>query len=173
MIYATASIPAHAKKISQTQKTGLITAIVSFETAMGKADYKTVINRSMPPALLNHIAAKFGMQGADSEKLKGLIIMQMSAAMQRVKMVSFGMDKKAIGYYEHSDGTFYALIPSHTIMEVKAKRFKASGQTLALMDGGKWYLLRVSEPRQVGMVRAVYPRFKSVEFKIGSMEVVK
>ena len=90
-------------------------------------------------------------------------------------MVSFGMDKKAIGYHDLLDGTFYALIPSHTIMEVKARqnRFKASGQTLALMDGGKWYLLRVSEPRQVGMVRAVYPRFKSVEFKIGSVEVVK
>ena len=45
------------KKSLRRKKTGLIAAIVGFETAMGKADYKAVINRSMPPALLDHIAA--------------------------------------------------------------------------------------------------------------------
>ena len=45
--------------------------------------------------------------------------------------------------------------------------------TLALIDGSDWYLLRVSDQQQVTILRKVYPSFATVEFPDDSTQTVK
>jgi hypothetical protein len=41
------------------------------------------------------------------------------------------------------------------------------------MDEGEWYLLSVSDPNQVTILKEVYPSFANVELPAGTMEKVE
>ena len=166
-------LAATAKEIPAANKAGLVAAIDTFEAAMKNRDFTKIINGSVPPTLLQFIAAKAGIKGSELDKFKDLIKMRMVNALTRGKIVSFGMDKKTITCHELADGKFYALIPTQTVMDLNGKHWKVTGQTLGFEEKGHWYLMRVANAQQVGMVRAVYPQFKKVEFKVGSVEEVK
>jgi hypothetical protein len=52
-------------------------------------------------------------------------------------------------------------------------RMRAKSETLALLDEGQWYLVRVNDLQQVAILRQVYPEFAAVEFSGGTMEAVE
>lgn len=84
------------------------------------------------------------------------------------------MDVSKVEYKELPNGEPYALIPTEVVMDAGgADKILAKSQTLALLDGGAWYLLRVNEDQQVTVMRQVYPEFAEVEFPAGSMEALK
>jgi hypothetical protein len=49
-----------------------------------------------------------------------------------------------------------------------ARRFRVDTQTLAIEDGGEWYLIRVEDAPQQALLREVYPEFVGVEFPAGT-----
>jgi hypothetical protein len=58
-------------------------------------------------------------------------------------------------------------------MDAGNGNISVNSHTLALMDGGAWYLLRVSEVQQIEILRKVYPEFAGVVFPTGSVEAMK
>ena len=76
------------------------------------------------------------------------MIEQMTKALAEVKIEAFSMDLANAEYRELQTGEPYALIPTETVMDAADNgQFKATSQTLALIDEGEWYLLRVNEDR--------------------------
>ena len=102
-----------------------------------------------------------------------VVIAQMKAALAEVKVVSFGMDLAKAEHHELPSGQPYVLIPTETVMDAGDGKSVAKSHTLALLDGGAWYLLRVSEAEQVTIMRQVYPEFAEVEFPASSLEATE
>ena len=177
LVYMSAAVRVEAKELPAENKAKLMATIDMFLTAMKNRDFAKIVDLSISPALLRHIAVKSGIKSSDQKDLAGFkkaIAGSMAKVFkQQVKLVSFVMDKKSITYHELPDGTIYALIPTQTLMAAKGRKFKATDQTLGLANNGKWHLLRINKPKQINMLKVVYPQFKNVEFKVGSMEEVK
>lgn len=161
--------PALARDLTEAEKEGLAQAVESFDAAMRAKDMDTVVG-TIPPKVLAAIAEQ---SGVDVEQLRQAVVEQSKQAMSAVTVVSFGMDLKTAQYREATDGTPYVLIPTETVMDAGTGKMKATSQTLALLDEGKWYLLRVSDAEQVKILQTVYPQFAGLQFDPGTMEAVE
>lgn len=169
LLAALGATPAFARELTTEETAALAEAVTDFNTAMGEADYSTVVN-IIPPAVVAHIAEGAGIS---SGELITAIVTQMEQAMAAVKIESFSMDMAAVKYQETTDGTPYALIPTTTVVDTgTGGKFKAVSDTLALMDNDTWYLMSLSDAAQVGILTQVYPSFTGVEFPPGTMEKV-
>ena len=159
-----------ARNLTSPETEKLALAVQSFDAAMRVNDY-AAITRTIPPKVMAHIATQ---AGTDVETLRTYLIQQMTTLLSDVKMTSFGMDLSKAEYRELGDGSPYALIPTETVVDVGAAgKTSVKSHTLALLDGGAWYLLRVSDEPQVAILRKVYPGFVAVTFPAGSTEAVK
>jgi hypothetical protein len=161
-----------AKDMEAADKTAVLAAIDRFDSAMRQKDYDTVIEASVPQAIIRQIANAYGLDEKDWEQFKAVIKQQMAAALKMVELVEFGMDRNAIAFSELPDGSYYGLIPTHTVLAMDGKKFRASSQTLALKDDGRWYLMRVEGGQQGEFIRKAYPQFKDVVFTAGTMEEI-
>ena len=167
---ATLVAPALARQFTDAEKQDLADAVQKFDVAMKANDFATVVDTSIPPKLL---AAMATGANVPVDQLKTLVVQQMTQAMQTVKIESYGMEVAKADYEEAKDGTPYALVPSEVVMEIAGKKTKATAPTLAIIDDGKWYLLNVGQPTQVGTLKSVYPSFADVTFPQGTMEPVQ
>ena len=169
LLTAMIATPALARELTADETAALAQAVTDFNTAMGEADYATVV-KTIPPAVVENIAASGGISASE---LITTIVSQMEEAMAAVKIESFSMDMAAVKYEETPDGTPYALIPTTTVVDAGAGgKFKAMSDTLALLDDDTWYLMSLSDPAQVGILSQVYPSFTGVQFPPGTMEQV-
>jgi hypothetical protein len=161
-----------AREMPADDKAALAATIDRFNNAMRQKDYDTVVATSLPRAIIAQIASAYGLKDADLETFQASIRAQMVGTLKVVELVDFGMDQKAIAYHELADGSFYAMVPTETVMQSDAKKYRARSQTLAVKDNGVWYLLRVSGEQQGAMVRAAYPQLKDVQFSDSQMEEI-
>jgi hypothetical protein len=158
----------HARPLTETEKQDLAKAIATFDAAMRERSYE-VIFETVPPRMLESIARQANMP---LDALKSVITEQMKAAFEQVKIESHGMDLARARFAELSSGEPYALIPTELVMSSETGRFAARSETLGLLDDGAWYLVRVSDPQQLAILRQVYPGFSTVEFSRGTMEAL-
>ena len=164
------SVIVAARPLTDSERSDLADTVAAFDAAIHGADY-AALTRTVPPKVLAYLASKAGI---DVEKLREIMIGQTTTALAEVKIEAFSMDLAKADYRELPTGQPYVLIPTETIMDAGDKgRLKAKVQTLALIDEGKWYLLRVNEQQQVEIMREVYPQFVGVEFDSGSVEALK
>jgi hypothetical protein len=165
---AFASPAAWARPLTDAEKQSLAQAIDNFNTLMREGRFNTMLDASISPRMLNLLASKAKVA---PDVFRTAITAQIVKAMQLVKLDGYSMDPKAAQYRELPSGQPYVLIPTETTMTAEGLgRVKAKTQTLALLDEGKWFLIRISESAQVGILREVYPEFSSVEFPTGTME---
>ena len=171
LVLVAAAPPAgSARAVTAEETVALTAAIARFDNAMRESRYADVIE-VIPPRIIGAIAAK---AGATQEQLRKSMLEQIDKAMAVVKIVSFGMDLKTGRHAELPDGTPYILIPTETRMQAEGVgNVRATSETLALLDDGKWYLLRVENPLHVAILRETYPEFAKVEFAKGTMEIQK
>jgi len=164
------TVPALAQDLTDAQRQGLADRIESFDAAMRSNDM-SVIMGVVPPQVLEAIATQYG---ATSDQLVEAAQQQLDAAMQAVTLVSFDMDLEGAEFATLSDGMHYAMIPTETVMDLGASggKVKATSSTLGLLDGETWYLVRVEDAAQVGILQQVYPAFSGVTFPTGSMEPI-
>lgn len=161
---------AAARPLTDDETKALDRTVLAFDAAMKAADFEG-IGRTVPPRVLEHIA---GQAGIGVENLRKAMMQQMSAVMKDVTIASFSMDMAKARHRELTDGTPYVLVPTQTVIDAGAMgKTAVRSDTLALMDGGAWYLLRVSDAAQVAILRQVYPGFAAVEFSGGSSEAVE
>ena len=158
-----------AREFTAEEKTDLQAQILRFETALKQGDFG-VVAESVPPKVLQHIASKAGV---DMATLQSAMQAQMQIALASVKFLDFKMDVDKAAYKQAPDGTPYVLVPSRSLMETKGQKIEAKTATLALIDGGKWYLVRIDDAQQINIVREVYPSLATATFPTGTMTPVK
>jgi hypothetical protein len=160
---------ASARSLTDDESRSLADTVAAFDAAMRDSDYETV-GKTVPPKILGHIAKSAGIE---IEALRKVMMDQMKSMLLTVKIGSFDMDLPKAEHRELSSGEAYVLIPTETVIEAAdGSRTRSKSHTLALLDGGIWYLLRVNDPQQVEIMRQVYPDFVGVEFPQGSTEAV-
>ena len=167
---AYSGLAAVAQELTPEQISALHTRISDFNRAMHSSDYNTIASVT-PPKMIAFIAGQAGM---DQKTLRDGMISQIKAAMEKVTLESYSMDLAAAEYKSLSDNSIFALIPTETIMDIaEMGRIQQRSDTLALLDEGQWYLVRIADTAQASILRQVYPQFADVEFSRGSMNMLK
>ncbi len=161
----------HARAPNSAEKTALAAAVAAFDKAMRTGDYETVIDLSIPPRMFAKLAQK---ANAPADKLRDVVIAQMRRVMSTTSFEQFGMELAKATDRELKNGQPYSLIPTRTVIDAGSRgRIVQRSHTLAHLDGGRWYLLRISDLKQVSMLQETYPEFSGVEFPRGTMEITK
>ena len=161
--------PVSARGLTPDENDALVERIAQFDAAMADGDLETVIN-IIPPKVMASIADG---AGATEAQLRAALIEQTRQAMAAVTIVSFGMDLASAAYEELPDGTPYVTIPTETVLDTGSGKTKVTTRTLALLENGRWYLVRIDDEQQVEILRSVYPQFAGVAFPPGTMEAVE
>lgn len=158
---------AFAQTLADEDRARIDARITAFNGMMAGPDYATLFDFT-PPRLLSHIVSSFGVT---EEILRTETGRQMAETMKQVTLISFGMDLAAATVATTPDGArTYALIPTETVMEAEGVgKLKATSQTLAMEEDGEWYLVRIDDQNQVGLLKTVYPEFADVAFAPGTM----
>ena len=161
--------PANAAELTADQQAGLEARVASFDTAMRVSDMAGILG-VIPPAVLDQIASDHNVT---TEALIASAQEQIDEALKSITLESFSMDLAAAEAADLADGSTYVMIPTETVMVLgEATKMRSASQTLALMDGGTWYLMSVDDPAQIDVLRKVYPAFDDVEFAAPTMEQV-
>lgn len=169
LMLAVCSGPVAARGLAAHELASLKSTIAEFDAAMRAEDYGVVV-KTIPPKVIEHISKQAKIE---VEPLTAFIVQTMKAAMQTVKLVSFGMDVDAIEQKELANGEPYAMVPTRTVMDPGTGKVAVKSHTLALLDNSTWYLLRIEEVAQVEILKQVYPEFAGVVFPTGSVEAIK
>lgn len=124
------------------------------------------------------ITAGAKMTSLTPEKFKDLMRLQVAQLKDVAEIREADMSVDTMTWHETGDGTPYALIPTHSVIAMKAENggrqvFEQNSQTLALEDGGNWYLIRASDPAQQQMLADAYPSFAGVTFPPATTEVIE
>ncbi len=165
------AVPASAQDITAEQQQALDERVQSFDTAMRENDMQEVMG-VVPPKVLERIAAQSGLSVDD---LLAAMQAQMDEIMGTVEIVSFGMDLEGVEFTTFESGIVYGMIPTETVIDLgkdAGGKMRAKSDTLGLLDGDTWYLVRIDDPAQVAIIKEVYPEFADVEFPAGSVEPV-
>ncbi|MBE7185644.1 MAG: hypothetical protein INR68_14700 [Methylobacterium mesophilicum] len=165
LLFAT---PLAARDLTPEENAALQQTVTRFDRAMRDGDLETIVE-VIPPRVLKQIGDRAGL---DVASVRAATVQQMRSLMSQVKIESFSLDLPKAEHKELTDGTPYLLVPTETVVAAEGTRTKTISDTLAMLDENKWYLLRVSDANQVGMLRQVYPPFAGVSFPETRTEVL-
>ena len=163
--------PALADDLTEAQQAALTERVESFDAAMRESDMQEVMG-VVPPKVLDKIAAQSGLSVDD---LLAAMQTQMDEIIGTVKIESFGMDLEGVEYTALDSGIVYGMIPTETVIDLGAEgggKMRATSQTLGLLDGDTWYLVRIDDAAMAAIIKDVYPEFADVEFPAGTVEPV-
>ena len=162
--------PALARDLTGAERSALSVRIDTFAEAMRAKEIGEVISVT-PPRIIAHIAKQAGV---DPAELRKMVVKQTEEVMKDVTFEKMSMRIDQAEYKTTPDGEPYALIPTSFVMDAgDAGKFETNSHTLALLDAGKWYLIRVNDAGQLAILRQVYPGFVGIEFPKGTMKAIK
>jgi hypothetical protein len=158
---------AFARDLTAEESAAFDQTVADFNAAMGRGDM-TAIAEAIPPRAIAYIATSAGIT---TEQLMAAMMEQMEGVMASVTIESFSMDMENAEHRELADGTPYLVIPTSTTIDMGATgKVTEKSPTLAIMDEGVWYLMRMADPEQVQILVGAYPQFAGVTFPPASTE---
>jgi hypothetical protein len=171
VLLAAGLLPAAARPLTEAESAALAERVAAFDAAMRAEDYASIIE-VIPPRVLSHIAER---AGAPIDELRAALIGQIEELFASVTLESFGMDVAAAEERELPDGTPFVFIPTGLVMDLGAElgRMAVASQTLGMMDGSDWYLVRIGDAGMVEVLREVYPEFAGIEFPAETITALK
>ena len=164
------AVPGMARDVMPNEQAALEQRIAEFESAIRGNDFESMFSVT-PPPIIGFIAEQAKVPEAE---LRAVMAAQMSEMMQSITFESFGMDMASAERGELPDGEPYVMIPTQSVIKIPGTgTMTTNTHTLAFMDGGEWYLVRIEDQNQIDILRRVYPGFADVEFPPSdtSMEV--
>ena len=157
-----AAAPAWAQKITDDQRAALEARVTEFDATMTNGDMAALFAHTPPPVR------------ATLAEMSGMSEEQLVEAMQGSSIDGLSMDVDA-AVEETPDGScVYVLIPTTTDVAVEGQgTVHAASQTLALEDGGEWWLVRIDDPQQTMILAQAYPEFAGVTFPAATVTPVQ
>jgi hypothetical protein len=152
-------VPSTARDATAVERAALDKTIADFDAMMREKRYAETID-TVPAKLIDLISKQANIT---SEQLRAIMREQVAATFKSVEIESFSFDKQKTEVKALPNGTPYGLIPTTTVVKTQGLRMRSVDQTVALLDGGKWYLVRVSAPQQSQLLKVAYPEFQNVE----------
>jgi hypothetical protein len=159
LVGAPALIPsAAARDLTTVERSALARTVAQFDAAMRNKTIAVIID-IIPPRIVAHIASQHGI---DATRLRGVMIQQTREVMNSAVIRAFRMDMAQTRYGATPNGTPYALIPTYTTIRSGGQDVEKRSNSLAMMDGRRWYLLDLNQPSRVAIFTQVYPEFQGV-----------
>lgn len=149
-----ACLPLSAVALTPQDEQALQTALQDFAADVQARRDDAVIEASMPPALLAHLADRMGVTTA---QVKQLLQRQIDVLMQQTQVESFRYNMAAAQEKVSANGRPYLWIPYETVFEMRQTRQTGKSHILALKENGAWYLLRLDQPAQLKLIQETYP----------------
>ncbi|MEL6318182.1 MAG: hypothetical protein AAFR16_11155 [Pseudomonadota bacterium] len=157
---------AAARAVSAAERQALAARVAAFQAAGRAGDFKALVDFA-PPRVTERLAAR---AGTSVPELRARLSAAMAATFRVVTLESLRMDMRRARYLQAGGGAPYALIPTETITSFPdGARVLARSETVALLDGGVWCLIRVEDPDRARLLREAYPAFREVRFPPGSV----
>ena len=115
-----------------------------------------------PPKVLSSI---LGGSNVTRDQLDSQIDQVWEMTMQTVEINAFDIDRTARDVEFLTSGRPYKILPTSVAMKIKGNGSEiiSKSETLALIEDGKWYIVRLDEPSQVKIFMETYPEFDSVD----------
>ncbi len=162
---STLTLPSQARDLTSAEEAALASRVSTFETALGASDFATVMS-AVPPRVLQAIGDQAGVT---PDAVRRSAVAEMETMLQDVRFLSFSLDVETADRQELADGTPYVLLPTETVVETGGRVFSTTSQSLAILDGGNWYLLRLDDERQWRIFRQVYPDYSGIDIEPASV----
>ncbi len=148
--------PAHALDgLSPAQEASLRSTVTRYDRLMKAGDFVGLYGYT-PPKLRAEIARKHGVSQWRVRREMGKLLRGTRGVIS-VEHAAMHMDRARVR--KMRDGKPYVIIPYTVRMRVAGRLVSERSRTVALMDGGRWYLVRVQEKEQIQLLRAAYPAF--------------
>lgn len=163
--------PVAAQAIDASDRAEVQAAVDRYAAVFAAGDYGALVDLTMSPALMGHFQRTFG---ATEAQIRDGVTDVMSQVMSGgVTLIEHRMDVAGAVAAVTPDGSrAYLLIPTTTLMDIQGVgRVRSRNHTLAIEDGGRWYLLRIDDAQQVALLRGAYPEFAGVEFPTGTVAI--
>jgi len=170
LVFVLVASAAWTRPLSDQEKAALAATVENYDAAVREGNYAHM-TQTIPPKVIAAIARR---AGTSPDQVVAEMIKETQQTLQRgdVKIESYGFDLGRAEHKELSINAPYVLIPTQAIFAVGGRRFREKSLTLALLDDGQWYLLRMNDARQLQILREAYPEFAGVEFPRGSTEIL-
>ncbi|MBV7410517.1 hypothetical protein [Maritimibacter sp. DP1N21-5] len=159
LITALIAAPQIASAFDDSDRAGVEARVATFEAAFTSRDYAGVLD-VLPPRLLDFMSEELDIPRAE---LADTMTKQMGIFLSDVTIDAFAMDTASMTTGETPEGTTYAFIPTTTTFtspEIGTRTLES--QTLALEEGGAWYLTRIEMKQQYDIVKGIYPGFAGI-----------
>ncbi len=167
-------IPAHsvaARNLTAIEQAALTEAVDHYSDFLKTQDWRAMLEASIPPRMLDEMLKG---SGQTKEQLFKAIAELMAETMAKLAVQSYSMDLAKVVTKEHADGTPFLFIPTELTVTVNGgDRVAVHSHTLGMMDAAKWYLVRVTDPKQQQLLVRTYPEYEGVEFPGEKTEILK
>lgn len=159
---------ASARELTEAEKGTLAEAVASFDAAMGAEDIESTM-AAVPPLVFVFLAERANVA---PDAYMAAAIADTERLMEKVAILSHGMDIGNATFRQTPDGVPYALIPTDAVMEMAdgGKTYRKRSETLAMLEGGTWYFV---DAPTFEMVKQVYPSYAAETVAVGTMEAVQ
>ena len=143
-------------------KQSLNARVAAFDRDMNRGDITAVMDY-LPPKMLGQLAQEVG---ADPEFIKAAASAMLTGMTQELKIAGRSdLSQALVG--TAGNGAPYVLVPGAARITAGKETMTTQGTTLALQDGGQWYLLGLADAETLADLRAAYPEFRSVALPAG------
>jgi len=167
-------MPVHslsARDLTSAEQVALAEAVDHYGVFMKTQDWGAMLEASIPPRMLDEMVKG---SGQTKEQMFKAIAELMAETMAKLTVQSYSMDLAKAETKEHADGTPFLFIPTELTLTVKSgDRVAVHSHTLGMMDAEKWYLVRVTDPKQQQWLMRTYPEYEGVEFPGEKTEILK
>ncbi|MEM1297869.1 MAG: hypothetical protein AAGH68_01225 [Pseudomonadota bacterium] len=158
-----------ATELSPLQRAALEDRVAVFQDDLLTRNMRGVLE-IVPRRIMQHIAQQAGVTVG---QVLNSAANQAEQLMGEVRIEGFDIDVAAASAHQTPTGTGYVLLPTQLVMETKGKRIQLTSDILAIEEDSDWRLMRVSDLRQLEILRLVYPEFSGVTFGRGTMQVLE
>ena len=168
-----AAAPALAREVTEDDRAAVADLIEQVDAAMGDGDVFAVMGFA-PPALLDVIAKPADLPPEKVHEAMNTALKEaMGEAGTKIEGVSVEMRLSEAEAGQTSTGRPYLVVPTETVMKVRGDMHRDESDTLALEDGGKWYLVQIDDVSQLGALLVSYPDFMGADFLDGGAAGVR
>lgn len=125
---------------------------------------------SMPPTLIEAMAADAGVA---PERFRGMIRASIEAVMAAVDVEAFDIDVDAASSGRTGTDRAYVVIPTRGTMLVDGTdRVRVEMTTLAIEDGGEWFMMSIDDDVQIERLHDAFPDMAAVTFPASRVEIL-
>lgn len=150
--------------LSADAKQALDARVAAFDRNINRGNMQVIFDY-LPPKMLQEMRQLAEREDVNPEVLQIIMGSMLQGIARELKMTGrHDMSQALVG--TTGSGTPYVLVPGAARVTAGAETMTTQGVSLALLDGGQWYLLGLSDQEVLTNLRRTYPEFRGVALPV-------